>query len=115
MFDLSWTEIILVIGVGLFVLKPEDLREILKFFRKAKKTIANLSKEVSNAINEIDGIKETKDEINNLRTIIDLDGNPQEAYDVAEARALVEQAKTFSANPEQASVQSLPPKLKEDR
>ena len=85
MFDLSWTELLLVGALGLVILKPEDMVDIIKHIRKFKRTMASAVQDITSSFKELEeDTKKTTDHI------IDLNGNPQRTYDISEAQADIE-------------------------
>ncbi len=77
MFDIGWTEIIVVIIVGCLVLDIKDIPAIIKVTKRAIRHCNDFLNEIKKLFTEID--KEAKVV---KRTIIDLDGNEQIAYDL---------------------------------
>ena len=90
MFDLSLSEIILTLLVSLLVIKPQDIPTILRHFKEWKQKASNVKKEILDSIKNIDGAKEIHSELHALKdeikTIVDLDGNPQRVYDIDDIR-----------------------------
>lgn len=90
MFDLSLSEIILVILVALLVIKPKDVPVILRNFKEWKNKASHFKREALEYIKNIDGAKEIHSELRSLKeevkTIVDLDGNPQRVYDIDDIR-----------------------------
>lgn len=77
MFDIGWTEIVVVIIVACFVFDIKDISSIIKLSRSFFKQINNFIKEAKIFITDIE-------HEGNLRTnkITDLEGKKQVAYDV---------------------------------
>jgi Sec-independent protein translocase protein TatA len=75
MFDIGWTEIIVVVLVGCFALDIKDLPKIVKGFKQVMNYCNNLIKECKLLLFEVE--QETK-------KIIDLDGNEQLTYDISD-------------------------------
>lgn len=88
MFDLSFAELFFVIVIALLVIGPEDLPKVVRGIRSLVRKMKSLSHELLAAFDQVDEIKTLKEEsekINQeIRHIVDLDGNIQEAYDVDE-------------------------------
>ncbi len=92
MFDLSWTELAVIIVIAVLVIKPEDLPEILKGASNIIKKIKNAGVEVRNFFDE--SLKEAglKEEENNIRGHIkDLEGNLRETYDITDIKPLLKE------------------------
>lgn len=87
MFDFSFLEIAVVLGIGLIVLKPEDMIEIVRFFKKTKRAIVEAGKQISDSLDHIEGVDALKKEMSDINTIIDMNGNPQRTYDIDDAKA----------------------------
>lgn len=81
--------------VGLLVIGPEELPGVIRNCKKIIKKIKSTTKEFTSAITDIDEIDDLKNEANKLnedmKTIIDLDGNEQPTYDISDM--LVEKEK----------------------
>ncbi len=73
MFDIGWTEIVVVVMVACLMLEVKDLPKIIRSIKQAANYIGDLTSEVKTFF--IDLEKETK-------TIIDLDGIEQMTYDL---------------------------------
>lgn len=73
MFDIGWTEIIVVVMVSCLALDIKDIPKILKTIKQVMSYLGNLTNEIRTFF--IDLEKETK-------TIIDLDGKEQKTYDL---------------------------------
>lgn len=78
MFDISLTETLLVAIVALLVIGPEDLPGVMRGIGKFLHKIKRLADDFMRMI----------DEEQELRTIIDLEGKPREAYDIAELKGI---------------------------
>lgn len=92
MFELSFAEILLILIVGLVVIGPKDLPKVIKsvreFIVKAKKMAHEFSQEVLK-IDEIknihDDLKQEVEKVNNdIKMIVDMDGNLQPTYDISD-------------------------------
>ncbi|PIR38667.1 MAG: twin-arginine translocase subunit TatB [Alphaproteobacteria bacterium CG11_big_fil_rev_8_21_14_0_20_39_49] len=88
MFDLSWSEMFVVAIVGLLVIGPEELPAVVRNCKKVIAKIKNTAKEFTSAITDIDEIDDIKKEAQKLnedmKTIIDLEGNEQPTYDISD-------------------------------
>ena len=88
MFDFSFSELIIVGVVGLLVIGPDELPSIIKNVRKIIAKVKLLSREFTSAITEgeeFGDLKKEADKINqDLKTIIDLEGNEQPTYDISD-------------------------------
>jgi sec-independent protein translocase protein TatB len=84
MFGIGFSELFLIAVAALIFIGPEDLpkvaRQAMRYFREAKKIANGFKAQVDEVIAEA-GVDEIKTA---TRTIIDLDGKPQIAYDVNE-------------------------------
>jgi sec-independent protein translocase protein TatB len=84
MFDIGFTELLLIAVVTLVFVGPKDLpkvaRYIVSFVREVKGVVAKVKAEVNQVVEE-SGVNEAKAA---TRTIIDLEGKPQIAYDLSE-------------------------------
>ncbi len=90
MFGISWSELLLIALISCFAIKAEDIPRIIKFLKNLKNKFFELKGQIISSISEIDGLKELKDELNStheeIKTIIDLDGNPQRIYDIEDVK-----------------------------
>jgi sec-independent protein translocase protein TatB len=88
MFDLSWSEMFIVAIVGLLVIGPEELPGVIRNCKKVIAKVKSSAKEFTSAITDIDEIDDLKNEANKLnedmKTIIDLEGNEQPTYDISD-------------------------------
>lgn len=86
MFDIGLSELALTAVVALLVLGPKDMmiavRYVAAFVKNARKIALDAKAELHEAIGDIPEIDMK------TSTIIDLDGKPQIAYNVAELDAL---------------------------
>jgi sec-independent protein translocase protein TatB len=84
MFDVGFTELLLIAVVTLIFVGPKDLpkvaRYIISFVRELKGVAAKVKAEVDQVVEQA-GVNEAKAA---TRTIIDLDGKPQITYDLSE-------------------------------
>ena len=88
MFDLSFTELLLVAVVGVIVIGPKELpvvvRTVSRWVRDAKSVAADLYNEF-HRMGEDTGIHEAKREFEaEARYIIDDEGRRQQVYDISD-------------------------------
>ncbi|MBN8543271.1 MAG: twin-arginine translocase subunit TatB [Alphaproteobacteria bacterium] len=87
MFDVGFTELLLIAVVTLIFVGPKDLpkvaRYIISFVRELKGVAAKVRAQVDEVV-EQSGANEIKMA---TRTIIDLEGKPQIAYDLEELKS----------------------------
>lgn len=79
----------MVVGaVGLVVLGPEELPVVIRNCKKIINQVKEIGKEFTDSISQIDEVTDLKAEAkklnDDLRTIIDLEGNPQQTYDISD-------------------------------
>jgi sec-independent protein translocase protein TatB len=88
MFDIGFSELLLIAVAGIVVIGPKDLpvvvRHVATFLREVRGVYAGLKSHM-NAMMDEAGINDMKRE---MTTIIDLEGKPQVAYDVRELEEL---------------------------
>lgn len=86
MFDCSLSELAVILVVSVLVLKPEDLPGMVKACKGVRQQIAHFKQQVTDSIANVGGLQELKEEYytieQELKTITDLNGNPQQAYDI---------------------------------
>ena len=84
MFDVGFTELLLIAVVTLIFVGPKELpkvaRYIISFVREMRGVAAKVRAQVDEVV-EQSGLNEVKAA---TRTIVDLDGKPQIAYDLSE-------------------------------
>lgn len=84
----GFSELLLIAVVALVVIGPRDLpvalRHMVKFFREMRALYAGLKQQVSALVDE----PAIADIRSDLTTIIDLEGKPQQAYNVADLDAI---------------------------
>jgi Tat protein translocase TatB subunit len=97
MFGLSWSELVVVAVVGILLIDPKDLPGIIRKFKEIVAQIKQIGHELTSSIKEIDEIKDLKAEVKKLnediKTIIDLEGNVQRTYDISDVMPEIEKAK----------------------
>lgn len=90
MFDIGLSELLLIAVVALVVVGPKDLpvviRHVMKFLRELRGVYAGIKKQMHQVMEEA-GVNEALQE---TTTIIDLEGKPQEAYNVDELALLTQ-------------------------
>ena len=88
MFDIGFSELLLIAVVALVVVGPKDLPVVLrhgmKFLRELRAVYTGLKSQMHQVM-EDSGIHEMMQE---TTTIIDLEGKPQKAYDVSQLHLL---------------------------
>ena len=88
MLDIGFSELLLIAVVALVVVGPKDLpvvvRQAAKFLREMREMVAGLKHQMTAVMDEV-GAADIKRE---MTTIIDLEGKPQQAFDVRELEAL---------------------------
>ncbi|MDB2414405.1 hypothetical protein N9W34_01385 [Rickettsiales bacterium] len=86
MFGISFTEFFIIATVALLVIDPKDLPKVVKTIKKWIKEIKSISEQMLSLASDDKNLGDLKSEakkINqDIRTIIDLDGIPREAYDI---------------------------------
>jgi sec-independent protein translocase protein TatB len=87
-FNLSFLEIIVILIVGLVVVGPEELPQLI---RKVRGLIRSARAQMQGMMDAIDGdetissLKKEAEEINHsIHTVVDLEGNEQKAYLIEE-------------------------------
>lgn len=88
MLDVGFSELLLIALAALIFIGPKDLpvvlRHIMKFLRELRDIGSGLKRQMNKVMEEA-GIDDLK---RDMTTIIDLEGKPQKAYNVAELEAL---------------------------
>ncbi|MCB2082110.1 MAG: hypothetical protein KDD76_05685 [Rickettsiales bacterium] len=104
MFDISLTEIAVVIIIALLVMKPEDVPSAVRAVRRVFQQLRDIAAEFSQVVTEASdaaGISEAKQE---LKEIVDLEGNIREAYDIKDIHKLREKSQEAAAKPAKKAV-----------
>ena len=99
MFDFSMAETSLTLLVALLLIGPEELPGLVRgarnFSRKSKQTF----KQFTDSIMEMEDVGSLKNEVSKLnddiKRIVDLDGNLQETYDISDIMPEIERAKSL--------------------
>jgi sec-independent protein translocase protein TatB len=88
MLDIGFSELLLIAVVALVVIGPKDLpvviRHVMKILRELRDIYGGLKRQMHEMVEE-SGLDDLKQE---MTTIIDLEGKPQKAYNVADLDAL---------------------------
>ena len=80
MFDFGIFEIIVIMAVALFVIKPEDLPAVLRSCGKFVRKIKKISNEFTSALDDV------AHEAGEIKTIIGDDGVRYQVYDVPDSK-----------------------------
>ena len=99
MLDIGLSELALIAIVALVILGPEDMMRGMRYIMEIVKQLRSASIAARAQMREV--IEETglEDLANQTRTIIDLEGKPQIAYDVSELGALSAPKKEIPHDP----------------
>ncbi len=95
MFDIAWSEILVILVVAFIVISPEDIPKVLKAAKGWIKQLRDFKDECTGTINNIihdaelqqakEALQQETAAINSrIRQIVDLEGNVREAYDVSD-------------------------------
>lgn len=88
MFEFSMPEMLVVALVALLVVGPKELPGVIRNCKKIIDKIRNTAKEFSDSITQMDEIQDLKSEAkklnDDLKVIIDLEGNKQPTYDISD-------------------------------
>ena len=61
MFSLGWMEISIILIITIVIVGPKEIPTVIKFVKKFKSNLRNISREFSSTIDEITHIQEVKD------------------------------------------------------
>ena len=97
MFEFSLTELSLIMVVALVLIGPEELPGVVRGFVNLSRKLRSTVKEFTNSIIEMDEIDSLKKEVKKLnddiKTIVDMEGNLQETYDISDIMPELNKAK----------------------
>lgn len=103
MFEFSLSELSVVMLVALLLIGPEELPGLIRTIRNFSRKSQQMLKEFTNSImemDEIDGLKQEVKKLNNdIKQIVDAEGNLHEAYDISDILPEIEKAKTSKTPP----------------
>jgi sec-independent protein translocase protein TatB len=97
MFGIGWSELVVIAVVALIVMDPKDIPALIRSVKQFFHKLHLLKQEMLSVINEIDeasGLSELQQDLTQekvavnqqLRKIVDLNGNLQDAYDLSDLR-----------------------------
>ena len=81
MFDIGWTEILILAVVSLFVIGPKDIPKFLRQIGNLSKSIKKISREFKSSLNQIAEETDLKDvknsitDVTNLKQDLDIKSN----------------------------------------
>ena len=88
MLDFGFSELLLIAVAAILFIKPADLpvviRHVAKFMREIRAIYTGIKRQVDEVMDQA-GVNDLHQQVS---TIIDLEGKPQKAYDVAELQTL---------------------------
>jgi Sec-independent protein translocase protein TatA len=88
MFNISWSELLIIIVVCIMVLRPKDMPIIISTIKTLYTKFSIIKSEIIKTIKEIEKnehIKDISDEVFKTKSqIIDLNGNLQQVFDLKE-------------------------------
>ncbi len=92
MFGIGFSELLLIAVAALVLIGPKDLPVVLrhasKFLSEFRALYRGLKYQMTELMDEV-GLEDFRQELHqNMTTIIDLEGKPQQAYDVRELENL---------------------------
>lgn len=97
MFEFSFSELSLVLVVALILIGPEELPGLIRTARNASRKSRQMFKEFTNSIMEMEEIGSLHNEVqklnNDIKRIVDLDGNLQETYDISDIMTEIDKTK----------------------
>lgn len=98
MLDIGFSELLLIVVAGLVFIKPADFsvvaRRVAGFLREIRSVYGGLKRQMHQVMEEA-GAEDIR---RNVTTIIDLEGKPQQAYDVREIEALKSPAQPIKSD-----------------
>lgn len=102
MFDLSFSEILVVAVVGLLVVGPDELPALIKkgrsFINQVKEMGNDFTKTIMGDEDVVDLKKEVEKLNNDMKVIIDLEGKPQPTYDISDIMQEMKKAPSAPKN-----------------
>ena len=97
MFDFSMAEVSLTLVAALLLIGPEELPAVIRSFRKVAAKSKQVLGEFTSSIMEIEEVSNLKNDVaklnDDIKKIVDLDGNLQETYDMTDIMPEIEKAK----------------------
>ena len=82
MLDVGFSELLLILAAAAVLIGPKDMpvviRSVARFFRQLNDLTGSVKRQMREVVAEVES----------TTTIIDLEGRPQKAYDVAELKSL---------------------------
>lgn len=104
MFGFSGTELVIILLVALLVINPKDLPSTLRQLRDAMRKIKSTASEFTQALMGEEGLSDLKkeaDKLNNdIRHIVDLNGNLQPTYSLDDIKDDLPRQKDKKESPE---------------
>lgn len=97
MFGMAWSELLVILVVALVVMNPKDIPAVVRTVRECIGKLQDMKREMMSVIHSMDqstGISEMHQSLKQeaaavnqqIRKIVDLDGNLQDAYDLSDLR-----------------------------
>lgn len=112
MLDFSMAETTLTAVVALLLIGPKELPGVLRAMRNLSRKSKQVFKQFSDTLLEIEEIGGLKNEVNKLnddiKKIVDLNGNLQETYDISDIMPEIEKAKLKNEPPKEEEEKSNP-------
>lgn len=84
MFDLSFSELLLIGLAALIFIGPKDLPKVLRAIFGVFRQLQDMASEVRRNVNEIVADSGIKDVTKEMEYIVDMDGNLQPTYDLSD-------------------------------
>lgn len=88
MFDFSWAELSVVALVGLLILGPKELQEIIRNIKKITAKVREIGREFAASLTGLEEVSDLKNEVkkvnDDIKRIVDLEGNLQDTYDISD-------------------------------